>query len=134
EDWWLDDQRLFADSVTRQASPAPRRARRPRRPASVPEQGSASEVEYVQGMLPWFEEQPGAAHESLRGDGPAALGEMAARPVRDDRGPGQLLLGSGEPGVGSDRGTGGPVRGRSAVGRGVPGSGGQARSGAPAGG
>src|ERR1700761_5298474 len=134
EEWWLDDQQLFADSVARKAQASPPRRRRPRRPARVPEQDGAAGPQYVQGMLPWFEEEPGDEDELLRSDGPAALGPVAAGPVRGDRGSGQLLRGPGEPGVGPDRGAGGPVRGRHAAGRGIPGSGGQARPGPPSGG
>src|SRR5580658_8549343 len=133
EDWWRDDQRLFADSLTRQAPAATRRAPRPRRPATLPAQASASQPEYVQGMLPWFEEETGVADESVRGDGPAALGEVAAPAVRGNRGSGQLLHRPGRAGLGPDRGAGVRVRGRSAAGRGIPGPGGEARPGPPAG-
>ncbi len=91
EDWWADDQQLFQDSVTRRAAPA----RRPRRAATIRKRETTAAAGYEQGMLPLFEEPPGAAGEPLRGDGAGSLGPVAAGPVRGDRGSGQLLLGFG---------------------------------------
>src|SRR5215467_7420659 len=117
EEWWLADQRLFADSLAR---------RRPRRPARLRKQASYVEPAWEQGTLDLFGERPGAEDEPLRGHGPGALGAVASPAVRGDRGPGQLLLGFGEPGVGEDRGAGQRVRRGHAARRGVPGEGGEA--------
>ena len=95
EDWWVADQRLFEDSLARRETPRPPR-RRARKRANLRKQEAAGVQAPVQGMLPGFEDPPGADDEPIRADGPAALGAVAARPVRGDRGPGQLLFGPGE--------------------------------------
>src|SRR5262249_31352594 len=127
EERCIADERLFADSLARA------RPRRPRRPARLQKQASPAEPAWVQGTLDLFGERPGAEDEPLRGHGPGALGAVAPPAVRGDRGPGQLFLGFGEPGVGEDRGAGQRVRRGHAAGRGVPGPGGEARPGSPAG-
>src|ERR1022692_836929 len=88
EDWWVDDQRLFEDSVARKASPSPTQ-RRARRATTLRRHDSAAESDSGQEMLPWFEDPPGEADELLRGDGPRSLGTVAPGPVRGDRRPGQ---------------------------------------------
>ena len=77
EDWWQEDQRLFADAVTRTVLQVPRRAPKA---ASLPKRGSEPIPQYVQDMLPGFGEQQGAAaDEPVRGDGPQALGDGGCR-------------------------------------------------------
>ena len=106
EDWWTADQRLFEDSLARRETPRPPR-RRAGKTANLRKQETAGARAPVQGMLPGFEDLPGADDEPIRADGPAALGPVAAGPVRGDRGPGQLLFGPGGPGGGEDRQPGG---------------------------
>src|ERR1035438_5520974 len=124
EDWWREDQQLFQDSVARTAAtgvrPRSRRAtRRAAQPGTLPdgyEQGalfSADDIAAIQG----------AEHEPVRPDGPEALGALAARPVRADRGSGQLLLGLGEVNGGEDRQPGAGPGGRRPARGGVPGQG-----------
>ena len=133
EDWWSADQRLFEDSLTRRASrrPAPRRARRP---ATLRKQDAAANAASAQAMLPLFEDPPGNADEQLRGDGPGALGAVAAQPVRPDRGSGQLLLGFGDEDRGEDRRAGVRDGGRRPARGGVPGEGRPSRGGPAPGG
>ena len=86
EDWWVADQKLFEDSLIRQqARPAAPR-RRPRRAGTMRKRNRPAPSGLVQDMLPGFGEQQGAADgEPVRGDGPQALGAVAAGPVRGDR-------------------------------------------------
>ena len=47
-------------------------------------------------MLPWFSDEQGAADgEPVRGDGPQALGAVAAEPAGGDREPGAFFTGLG---------------------------------------
>src|SRR5258708_4433306 len=62
----------------------------------------------------------GAEHEPVRPDGPEVLGAVAARPVRPDRGSGQLLLGPGEVNSGQDRQPGPGPSGRRPSWGGIP--------------
>src|ERR1035438_8387335 len=124
EDWWREDQQLFQDSVARTAAtgvrPGSRRAtRRAAQPGTLPD-GYAQDALFSAGDIAATQ---GAEHEPVRPDGPEALGAVAARPVRPDRGSGQLLLGLGEVNGGEDRQPGPePRRGRPARG-GIPGQG-----------
>ena len=98
EDWWVADQKLFEESLLRQqdGQPAPRPAARPAgrlRKRKRPAQSGP-----VQDMLPWFSDEQGAADgEPVRGDGPQALGAMAAGPAGGDREPGAVLHRPGNP-------------------------------------
>src|SRR5690242_4776129 len=92
EEWWAADQRLFADSLARRGT-RPTRNRRARRSTTLQKQDRTAGPGPIQGMLPWFEDPPGADDELLRADGPASLGQMGSAPVRDDRESGRLLLG-----------------------------------------
>src|SRR6266571_6603211 len=104
EDWWRTDQKLFEDSIIRQTPPPPATRRRPRRRGTIRKRNQPAAPAPVQDMLPWFhDEQPGAAaDEPVRGDGPQALGPVASRQVRGDRGPKDVLFRPGEPGGGED--------------------------------
>src|SRR6266851_2762977 len=121
EDWWREDQKLFQDSLARTAATArksrPRRAaRRAAQPGTLPD-GHAQDALFSYDDIAAIQ---GAEHEPVRPDGPEALGAVAARPVRPDRGPGQLLLGLGEVNGGEDRQPGAGSGGRRPARGGVP--------------
>ena len=132
DEWWLEDQRLFQDSVDRRdASPAPgcqrknpgRRSVRRRNLLRESGQDALFSLDEV------LADRKGT-DEPLRPDGAAALGEVAALPVRDDRGPGGILHRPGPPGGGTGRPAGVAAGGGRPAGRGVSGQGrrlGQAR-------
>src|SRR5215467_13196558 len=85
EGWWQQDQQLFQDSLARRSPAKQRRRRTPRRPArpsSLPGDHVQDALFGEDDLLP----QQGAGDEPIRPDGPAALGAMAADPVRSDRG------------------------------------------------
>src|SRR5215813_3259255 len=134
EGWWEQDQRLFQDSLIRRSPARPQRRRQPRRPAHP----GTLPGDYVQDAL-FLEDdllpQQGADHEQVRPDGPAALGALAADPVRSDRGSGQLLLGPWETGRGPDRHSDAATGRRRPARGGIPGQGGPSGPGeAPGGG
>ena len=98
EDWWVADQKLFEDSLIRQqARPAAPR-RRPRRPGTLRKRNRPAPPGPVQDMLPGFGDQQGAADgEPVRGDGPQALGAVAAGPgSRRSSNPQTFFTGLGE--------------------------------------
>ena len=97
EDWWAADQELFEDSLIRQESRPVAPRRRSRRPGSIRKRTQPAQPGLVQDMLPGFQDDQGAADgEPVRGDGPQALGAVAAGPVRGDPGPGEVLRGLGD--------------------------------------
>src|ERR1017187_2008953 len=103
EDWWREDQQLFQDSVARTAAASrrPRSGRATRRaspPGTLPD-GYEQDALFSADDIAAIE---GAEHEPVRPDGPETPGTAAARPVRPDRGSGQLLLGFGEGSGGED--------------------------------
>src|SRR5205823_15097368 len=88
EEWWVADQKLFEDSLVRQQSGPPAPRRRSRRTGTIRKRNRAAPSGLVQDMLPGFGEQQGAADgEPVRGDGPQALGAVAAGAARGDREP-----------------------------------------------
>jgi hypothetical protein len=100
EDWWAADQKLFEDSLIRQQQQPSAAGRRARRTGSIRTRNRPAPSGPVQDMLPWFQDEQGAAGEPVRGDGPQALGALAAGPVRGDREAGDVFH---QPGRGSGR-------------------------------
>src|SRR5437773_5942016 len=131
EDWWVADQKLFEDSLIREQSGPPAPRRRSRRTGTIRKRNRAAPSGLVQDMLPGFGEQQGAADgEPVRGDGPQALGAVAAGPVRGDREPGGVLHRPGRGGRAEDHRAGMGAGGGRPAGRGVPGQGRAAGGGA----
>ena len=132
EDWWVADQKLFEDSLIREQSGPPAPRRRSRRTGTIRKRNRAAPSGLVQDMLPGFGEQQGAAaDEPVRGDGPQALGTVAAGPVRGDREPGGVLHRPGRGGRAEDHRAGLGAGGGRPAGRGIPGQG-RAAGGGPA--
>jgi hypothetical protein len=108
-----------------------------RRPASRQRTAATTETETAQDALFSLDElitPKEGKDEPLRPNGPAALAALAPGQVLDDREPGQLLLGAGEPGIGPDRPASAPTGGRRPAGRGLPGQGRPPRPSTPPGG
>src|SRR5439155_888531 len=83
EDWWVADQKLFEDSLIRQQPSSSGSRRRSARAGTIRKRKRPAPSGLVQDMLPGFGEEQGADDgEPVRGDGPQALGTVAAGPVR----------------------------------------------------